>query len=177
MQFHIVTDHQLIPALTTLINRAYRGNDGPGRWTTEQHLVAGDRIQPEAVAAMLDDPQCDVIAAFSEAGGPLQGCISVRYLSGNLAQVAEIGSFAIQPEAHGQGLGSQLLAFAEQHAASQKPVLQVEVVNENRPLKAFYERRGYVANGERMDYPLAANVGLPKTQGLHLVVLRKSSSA
>lgn len=171
MHYQILHDSGLAAALQQLINRAYRGSDGPRRWTTEQHLVEGDRIQTGAMVAMLNDPHCDVIAAFDN--DQLQGCISVRYLP----EVAEIGTFAIQPEAHGLGLGSRLLAVAEQHASQRRAWLQVEVVNENRPLQAFYERRGYVATGELMDYPLAANVGQPKTQGLHLVVLRKPAHA
>ncbi|HMF82351.1 MAG TPA: GNAT family N-acetyltransferase [Acidimicrobiia bacterium] len=51
--------------------------------------------------------------------------------------------------AHGIGLGSRLLAWAERHAARHgKTFLRLDCVASNAALRAYYERAGYSAVGD-----------------------------
>jgi ribosomal protein S18 acetylase RimI-like enzyme len=170
MTFALLTAACDIHALAQLINRAYRGHEGNGRWTTEQHLVEGDRIQPEQLRALFNRDDVEMLAALDSDGQPI-ACIAIHYL----AEVAEFGTFAVDPQRHGSGIGKQLLAAAEQHASHRRSRFQVEVVNENSALRRFYQRRGYQLTGEIMPYPLQAGVGQPKIEGLHLQVLQKQA--
>lgn len=170
MTFTLLTTACDVDALAQLINRAYRGSEGSGRWTTEQHLVEGERIQPEQLRELLQRNDVELLAALDEAENPI-ACISIHYLT----EVAEFGTFAVDPQRHGSGLGKQLLAQAEQHASRKRQRFQVEVVNQNSALRNFYQRRGYQLTGETMPYPVQAGVGLPKIDGLHLQVLQKQA--
>lgn len=44
-----------IPALTTLINSAYRGETSKKGWTTEAHLLEGKRTNEEEMTEILQD--------------------------------------------------------------------------------------------------------------------------
>ncbi len=156
-----------IAKLRELINRAYRGSEGERRWTTEQHLVAGDRLSEAGLLAMLED--ADVQMLVAQEGERLVGCIAAK----SLQDCIELGCFAIEPALHGMGLGKQLLHFAEQQFAARSDGFQVTVVSLNQDLIAFYERRGYQPTGHSIPYPLEQNVGIPKVAGIELVVLRK----
>jgi GNAT superfamily N-acetyltransferase len=49
----------------------------------------------------------------------------------------------------GTGLGAQLLHWAERHAADNgKPLLRLDCVASNKPLRAYYERAGYEHVGD-----------------------------
>ena len=155
-------------ALLNLINSAYRGTDGAGRWTTEAHLVAGDRISERDLQVLLVDPQLHWLLA--ESSGEVCGCIAIK----QYPDVTELGTFAIAPSLQGTGLGKQLLAQAESIAQSRLLPLQVTVVSLNSALIQFYQRRGYQDTGLRLPYPVEQNVGTPLQAGIELVVLQKS---
>jgi len=154
--------------LVALINSAYRGVEGAGRWTTEHHLVAGDRIDLNALETLINDSSCEFVVA--EEDEQIWGCIALKYLGDRV----EFGTFAVHPERHGAGLGSLLLAYAEDRARTRVAAFQVAVVSKNRALIQFYERRGYVYSGDSIAYPVHANVGEPKAPDLCLVVLSKA---
>lgn len=168
MKFEIFSDSLQLGALVGLINSAYRGVHGEGRWTTEHHLVAGDRIDLYALKALVNDPCCEFITATEDER--IWGCIALKYFG----DMVEFGTFAVDPERHGSGLGSLLLAYAEDRARSRVSGFQVTVVSKNSALIQFYERRGYVNSGDSIAYPVHANVGEPKAPDLHLVVLSKA---
>ena len=103
-------------------------------------------------------------------------CIGLTF---NLYDV-EIGTFCIAPQVQNQGIGKQVLDFAEKY-------IRQLVSNEHQHLNAFvmwvlsvrteliayYERRGYVRTGVIEDYPFDADVGIPMMD-LHLVEMRKA---
>lgn len=166
-----ITDEKSIPQLIALINGAYRGTGGKGRWTTEAHLIAGERIKAEHIRKMLDDPAVSIFGAFSK--GRLVGCISTSVQD----DLVEFGTFAVEESQQGQGLGKRLLAYAERNASQLgKSLFQVTVVSRNERLLAFYQRRGYRLTGERVEYPSELGVGQPKEAGISLLVLRKETS-
>lgn len=162
--------------LTQLINDAYRGISGAGRWTTEHHLVEGDRINPQDLNAALEDPAFELIIALTvdnNADGRLEGRIVACIGAKLLENTCEFGTFAVLPELHGRGLGKTLLAYAEERQQARCGMFQVVVVEANSDLIRFYEKRGYTMADEHMPYPTHLNVGKPKLSALKMVVLRK----
>ena len=166
--FHKQRDNTHAQALCDLINRAYRGTQGEKRWTTEHHLVEGNRIGLDAVKTLIADASVSIIAGFND-DEPVC-CIAIR----ERHSVVELGTFAVEPMLQGQGIGKALLSYAEQQARKKHKPLEVLVVNRNTALIEFYLKRAYVRTGEIRPYPLQEQVGLPKVEGLALVVLSKS---
>jgi N-acetylglutamate synthase-like GNAT family acetyltransferase len=158
-----------IQAIAALINEAYRGTGGDNRWTTEAHLVAGDRISVETLRELINDSEYDFIVCHEQ--GKLIGCISIGYRD----TIAEFGTFAIKPEMHGMGIGKQLLAYAESHAENRCQRFQVSVVTPNQTLIDFYVKRGYQPIGHKKLYPIDGNAGKPKAKDIDLTVLQKKA--
>ncbi|MCX4187432.1 GNAT family N-acetyltransferase [Methylophaga sp. OBS4] len=158
-----------LPAIVALINEAYRGTGGDHRWTTEAHLVAGDRISVEALTDLINDSQCDFIVCHEQ--DKLIGCISICYRN----TIAEFGTFAIKQEKHGMGIGKQLLAYAENHAKNCCQRFQVSVVTPNQTLIDFYIKRGYQPIGHKKLYPVDNNAGKLKAKDIDLTVLQKKA--
>lgn len=173
MRFRIHTSLNGLEPLQRLINAAYRGNDGPGRWTTEQHLVAGDRIHRDALVSLIQHPQTELIVGVEGMAGVEEGnvvsCIAIKQLE----DAVEFGTFAVAPALQGLGYGAQLLDFAEAHARRYRLPFQVCVVTQNTQLIRFYERRGYVRTGALLPYPTDQNVGQPKRHDISLTQLVK----
>ena len=70
------------------------------------------------------------------------------------AGVAEVVSFWVDPRARGRGVGSALLAAAEDWArAAGYPAVRIDVADDNAAAIALYERRSYVPTGVTSTYP------------------------
>ena len=175
----IAAEH--LAELTQLINDAYRGISGSGRWTTEHHLVDGDRISMQDLGAALEDPMFEMLIARDaeqQAENQILACIAVKQLNlESIDAIYEFGTFAVRPELQGSGLGKSMLLYAENWVRSRcstsQVMFQVVVVEANRDLVRFYQKRGYQLVGESIAYPVHLNVGIPKRNNLDLVVLRK----
>lgn len=166
MDFDVLEDERYAAPLCALINRAYRNTDGVGRWTTEHHLVDGDRIAIADVKRLLADDSVTLLAGFAHAEPVC--CIAVRHS----VDKVELGTFAVEPHLQGQGIGKNLLHYAEQFSRHLGKRFEVTVVSANFDLIEFYIKRGYQVSGETRPYPVEANVGRPK-RPLDLTVLIK----
>ena len=156
-----------LPALLRLINDAYRGEKG---WTTENRLVEGDRVTQDSLMTLIADPQSHLLI-YMQDSIPL-ACFCVEAIK----DAAYFGLFAVAPNAQGQGLGKQLLEYAEQYV---KQTLQLErivmsVVAQRTELVAYYLRRGFHQSGEEDAYPEELDVGTPRVAGLRVTTLEKS---
>ena len=92
--------------------------------------------------------------------------------------------FAVHPSLQGQGVGNVILeaaeTFAERHlqsstqAPDEKPArLTMSILSHRPELLAYYQRRGYQLNGNKMPFPDDGNNGEPKRQDLELLELEK----
>lgn len=170
MQYRLQNDLAGLDRILELINSAYRGNEGAGRWTTEHHLVSGDRIDRESLVSLIEHPDSELIVGYDD--DIAVACIAIK----KLQHAVEFGTFAVAPYLHGMGHGSALLAYAESQARRYSQCFQVCVVNQNTALIQFYERRGYVRSGEALPYPVDQNVGQPKVADIALTLLEKPAS-
>lgn len=157
-----------IPALTQLVNSAYRGDSSRRGWTTEADLLDGIRTDDESLRAMLQNPQATILKY--ETAGQLLGCVYVEKKGERLC----LGMLTVSPDAQAGGIGRQLMAAAEQAARDRQcRTVQMTVIPQRTELIAWYERRGYRPTGETRPFPMDdPRFGLPKVP-LSFIVMEK----
>ncbi len=159
-----------IPALITLVTSAYRGEASRAGWTTEADLLDGARIDAQGLQADLAQPRSSILLAERE--GRLLACAHVADDHGK----GYFGMFSVDPTLQGGGIGKQLIAAAEAHAAREwgVSVMQMTVIDVREELIAFYERRGYARTGIKKPFPYGdARFGTPKRDDLRFEILEK----
>ncbi|WP_293766289.1 GNAT family N-acetyltransferase [uncultured Aquitalea sp.] len=158
-------------AIADLLNLAYRPPPGREGWTHESHLVAGQRASAEQVKSALQQTG-SIMALKVTADGHLLACL---HLQGD-KESASIGMFAVDTAAQGQGLGREMLAWAEREAQARWSCRKtcMSVVAQRPELIAYYARRGYLPTGETAAFPWEASVGSPLGTALSLCLLEKT---
>lgn len=160
-----------LPALHALIERAYRGDTARAGWTHEADLLGGQRTDLEALAAMLADPEQQLLAARD--ADVVIGCVALRRVAPDRCY---LGLLTVEPTLQAAGLGRRLLTEAEAAAREWGAAfVEMTVIARRAELVAWYERRGYRQTGERRPFPMEdPRFGLPKTEDLGFVVLEKA---
>ena len=160
-----------VPALTDLINQAYRGPATAQSWTTEAHLLDGPRLGEGHVRTMLvaaRDDHAALLKYVADSGG-LQGCVYLEAKGPGLY----LSTLAVAPEAQAQGVGRQLLAAAEAYARQHGCThIKISVLAARPELLAWYERHGYQRTGQSEPFPDTTEFGQPR-QPLVLLKLEK----
>jgi ribosomal protein S18 acetylase RimI-like enzyme len=164
-----------VPAIVGLVESAYRGEASRSGWTTEEHLLGGQRTDAEAVLTKVRGPGSVMLLA--EAGGRLVGCCQLERRTD-----AEVyfGMFSVSPGRQGQGWGREILAEAERLAGKEwgGRTMVMSVLAQRPELIAWYERRGYARTGETRPFPYGnARFGIPKRPDLSFAVLAKNLSS
>jgi ribosomal protein S18 acetylase RimI-like enzyme len=158
-------------AVLALVQSAYRGESSRQGWTTEAHLLDGQRTDREELESIVADPDARLLVALAHER--IVGSVVLR----RDGTVATLGMLAVSPELQGRGVGSQLLRFAERLAASELGVttLELHVIELRTDVIAYYERRAYTLTGRHLPFPYGnARFGLPRTTQLRFVVLQKT---
>jgi ribosomal protein S18 acetylase RimI-like enzyme len=155
--------------LAALVNQAYRGEVSKSGWTTEADLIAGLRTDSADILRLLSSK--DSLFLVCKAEGRLLASLHVQ----REAQAVHIGMFAVSPFHQGQGIGKQLLQFAEQCATQiwQVEYSRMSVIPLREELIAFYQRRGYRRTGICKPFPENPAVWQAKVPGLSLELLEK----
>ncbi|MGP9555992.1 GNAT family N-acetyltransferase [Psychrobacter sp. AOP7-A1-24] len=174
-----------IGALEQLLNCCYRETTG---WTNEADLIGGIRTTSAELAAVINDtnhyyfvyPITTTGDRDGEEIGEIFGCIAVDIKTdANLNKKAYIGMFAVHPALQGKGVGNVILqaaeTFANRHLQSlnQPSRLTMSILSHRPELLAYYQRRGYQLNGNKMPFPNDGNNGEPKRDDLELLELEK----
>ena len=183
-----------IGALERLLNCCYRETAG---WTNEADLVGGIRITPEELASTINNPAHYLFVypktttgeRDAKETGEILGCIAVDIKTdANSNKKAYIGMFAVHPELQGQGVGNVVLQAAEtfairhllstENGTDKQPArLTMSILSHRPELLAYYQRRGYQLNGNKIPFPNDGNNGEPKREDLELLELEKRVSA
>ena len=97
-------------------------------------------------------------------GGQICGVLSL-FLAGPLNGYIQL--LAVHPEFRGRGIGTRLVAFAEQKIFLQSPNVFLCVSSFNRQAQKFYARLGYKRIGEFPDYVVKGHseILMRKTRG------------
>jgi GNAT superfamily N-acetyltransferase len=187
-----------IGALEQLLNCCYRETAG---WTNEADLVGGIRITPDELANTIANPTHYLFVypktitgeRDAEETGEILGCIAVDIKANNeTSKKAYIGMFAVHPVLQGQGVGNVILqaaeTFAQRHLQSSENIrneksdesfdikparLTMSILSHRPELLAYYQRRGYQLNGNKIPFPNDGNNGEPKREDLELLELEK----
>jgi len=157
--------------VVALVESAYRGVSSELGWTTEAHLLDGQRTDAASVAAIVDDPDAEVLLA-EDADGALLGCCELR----RSASGAYFGMFAVRPQLQGRGLGRRLITHADAEAVRRfgAAALEMTVIAQRTDLIAWYVRLGFAPTGERKPFPHGdERFGQPRRDDLEFVVLRR----
>ena len=161
-----------VPAIVGLIESAYRGEASRAGWTTEEHLLGGQRTDHEAVMTVVRAPDSAMLLA--EADGTLAGCCQLERRPGGEVY---FGMFSVPPGHQGQGRGGEILAEAERLAREEWAArsMVMSVLAQRPELIAWYERRGYRRTGKTTPFPYGnVRFGVPKRPDLAFEVLSKS---
>ena len=166
-----------IENLVCLINQAYRTDSG-NSWTSEQNIVAGDRINAQQLKKTLAQENFYLFIVEEDGQTHLVACIGLTFQ----ADRVEIGTFCVDSHWQNKGIGKQLLRYAEKKALEIFPALrhyEMYVLDARAELIQYYERCGYTQTDYREAYPLDANVGQPlidlQLQHMRKLVLQNGS--
>lgn len=160
-----------IARLQPFVHAAYRGDSARQGWTHEADLLEGQRIDVEALSAMMADPAHIILLA--EADGGLVGCVQVNDKGNGLAY---LGMLSVNPESQGGGIGRRLIAAAEAEARSTFKASRMEmtVIVQRVELIDWYVRCSYRLTGETRPFPATdPRFGLPQRNDLAFVVLAR----
>ncbi len=141
------------PVIAQLVNTAFR---------PERFFADADRTNPEKVSALLQKGkfllQCE--------DGAMVGCIYVE-LRGERGY---FGLLSVDPQRQRSGIGSRLIAAAEEHCRSAGcRFMDLTFVNLRKELPGYYQRFGYVENGT-LPFPADQIAKIP----VHLVRMSKA---
>lgn len=159
-----------------LIESGYRGDSAKRGWTHEADLLGGQRTDAEALADIITSPAQTLLLA--EQAGQVVGCVLVadKGVRDDGQRVAYLGMLTVAPELQGAGLGRQLVAAAERHAADafKANVMEMTVISVRTELIDWYRRRGYALTGRQEPFPADdPRFGIPKVDALVFDVLAK----
>lgn len=163
-----------VEALVELVESAYRGESSRAGWTTEAHLLDGQRTDPDGVRAVIDEPDSRMIIA--ERDEMILACCQLEHRG----ETAYFGMFAVSPSRQGGGLGKAVLDHAERTAARDWAARRMDmtVITAREDLIAWYERRGYRRTGELSPFPYGdERFGIPRREDLRFELLIKDLSA
>ncbi len=137
-----------IPALTVLINSAYRGESSKKGWTTEAHLLEGKRTDEQEMTEIFQDPK-NTILKYTENNAIIGSVLLVQK-----EHQLYLGMLTVSPELQNSGIGKKLLAEAEHHAKTLGlSSIIMTVISVREELIAWYKRHGYTDTGEREAFP------------------------
>ncbi len=161
-----------LDSLVELVNFAYRGEGAKQGWTTEAHLLDGQRTDRGAMQEILKEPGSKIFVVVDSSNNSLLGCVNLRW------QVSRcyLGMLTVDPRKQGHGVGGQLLQFSEGQAKAWGcKVMYMNVISVREELIAWYERQGYRRTNETKPFPYGnPRFGLPKMPGLEFFVLEKN---
>jgi GNAT superfamily N-acetyltransferase len=162
-----------VPAVVSLVESAYRGEESLAGWTSEAELIGGQRTDAPAVAEIIASPGAHILLAFED--DALLASCELRE-PGQPGGTAYFGMFAVRPTLQGGGYGRVVLAEAERTARDEFGAsgLEMTVIRQRDALIAWYERRGYQRTGEMRPFPYGdERYGLPRVEDLEFAVLLK----
>ena len=160
-----------VASIVALVQSAYRGESGLRGWTTESHLLDGQRTDAEDVSALIGGSDSRVLLVDTD--GRLHASCHVE----REGESAYFGMFAVDPNGQRQGLGKQMLAEAERIARDEWHCrfMRMTVIEQRAELIAWYQRRGYQRSGEFKPFPYGdERFGIPRRDDLRFEVLIKA---
>jgi ribosomal protein S18 acetylase RimI-like enzyme len=170
-----------IPELVQLVNSAYRGESSQKGWTTEAHLLDGQRTDPETLGLQMQihlpesERSAVILTGRSTAKIPerLMACVFLQ----NKKEYGYLGMLTVDPLHQDQKWGRLVLQASEDFLRTIWGLdkIRITVISSRKELISWYERRGFIRTGETEEFPYGDNrFGIPKTPDLQFIVLEKT---
>lgn len=158
-----------VPAVIELVQSAYRDKEGGG-WTTEAHLVSGNRTSAEEVLHHIEADRSAILVG--ELDGDMVACCHIRAVDRDRAY---FGMFGVRPARQGGGVGRAMVEAAERVAAATWgcTVMEMNVIGQRHELIAWYERLGYSDTGRTAPFPYDKDDDIPTRPDLYFTVMSK----
>ena len=135
-----------VKEITALLNSAYRGESSKQGWTSEVHLIGGDRRTDEPGLQYVINLADSIVLKYLNEEQKIIGCVNLQ-LHGTKIY---LGMFSVAPQLQGLGIGKQILNAAEEYANSlQCTSIYMSVIDVREELINWYKRHGYVETGVR----------------------------
>lgn len=150
--FRLATTEDAVP-LEHLINTAYRSDKTTQVFlTTELAARAINIVSVASITAKIADPNTIVLVAV-DPHGALVGHCNLRQLDNK--GLVSFGTFAVDVSRQSRGLGSQMMAYAEEYARRELGAteIEIEVVHTRAGLIEWYKSWGYMATGRTTPFP------------------------
>jgi GNAT superfamily N-acetyltransferase len=150
LNFRLATVEDAVP-LERLINTAFRDDKTTQVFLSNDHAGI-DVTDVQTIMAKIKQPDCAVLAATNPSTGAIVAHCAVRKLDVNRAW---FGMLAVDVSCQKLGVGSQVIAWAEQYARREwgSPRMEFDVVNTRSELIAWYQHHGYQPTGETTPFP------------------------
>lgn len=134
-----------VPALTQLINSAYRGKESLAGWTSEADFISGEvRTLPQDVEKSITDPQ-SVILKYCEKEA-LLGSVKLERKYNKIF----LSMLSVKPTHQANGIGKALMKAADEYTIAQGlSQIYMTVISIREELIEWYKRRGYKDTGQR----------------------------
>jgi N-acetylglutamate synthase-like GNAT family acetyltransferase len=159
-----------IPAILSLLNKSFRGEESQRGWTSEAHLIAGPDRTDEATIREVYHKPGSVFFKYVNEEGTLIGCV-------NLQQEGEdmyLGMLGVDPYLQGGGIGKKLMQVSEQYAKEQGVRrIHMTVISVRQELIDWYKRQGYEDRGVRKEFKEDGKSGT-HLQKMEFIVLEKN---
>ena len=181
LQFKIAQKSDILE-LVQLVNSAYRGESSQKGWTTEAHLLDGQRTDPETLAAQMQIhlPPSERSAVIltgrilqnESIPAPLRACVFLQ----NKKDHGYLGMLTVDPLHQDQKWGRLVLQASEDFLRTSWGLrkIRITVISSRTELISWYERRGFARTGETEQFPYGdVRFGIPKTPDLLFIVLEK----
>ncbi|MGZ4717386.1 MAG: GNAT family N-acetyltransferase [Acidimicrobiales bacterium] len=158
------------PEVVELVESAYRGESSRAGWTTEAHLLEGQRTDRAAVDDLIGAPDSEVLLLTID--GEVVACC---HLARRTGATIYLGLFAVRPDAQGLGLGTAVVAEADRLARRWGGVrVRMTVISARQDLLAWYHRLGFEPTGETEPFPYGdERFGIPTVPDLEVLVLER----
>lgn len=160
--------------VAALIERAYRGPEAAGGWTTEAHLLTGPRTTEAEISALIADHDSRFVLAerfdMTARRDDLLACALIQKDGDD----AYFGMFAVAPSEQATGVGRTVLEKCERAARDlwAARAMTMVVINLRSELIDWYARRGYSPTGKTEPFPFHQASGALRGD-FHLIELRK----
>lgn len=144
-----IADKNDAPAITDLVNSAYRGDASRAGWTTEADLLTGVRVDAEDVRELIETENSLILLCLRD--GVIIGSVNLL----KTEDAAYLGMFAVNPLLQGGGIGKQFMQAAEELVKQRwgAKKMWMTVITTRHELIAYYERRGYQRTGRIVPFP------------------------
>ncbi len=157
-----------IPAILSIVNKAYRGEDSKKGWTTEALLIEGDKRTDEKDIEELINNENSWILKYT-----LDNKIVANVNLQKQGDALYLGMFSVDPEMQGMGIGKKILLAADEFAKEKGcKKITMSVISVREELIAWYIKNGYAHTGLEKPFPTENKFGRP-VMPLKFIILEK----